>query len=220
VIGKLLLVALSQPLTTLWDPMDSREQKRTSIQACNGGGNTKGGMAFRRKGSVPDLSSLESDNHIGRASKHGQVTSNGGRKRHLQPVVGASVGEGGSKHLANWHVRSNIRQDRDDEDEPVYARYAGHLVSAAAHGNAEKSLGNTGIIKRSDESKLSNKKHEKTVIDLGKGGLGLGDKLFLFGLDLVSVNVVGFLGRKRVASVQIKKEEKDVSDAMNKVSIH
>jgi hypothetical protein len=52
---------------------------------------------------------------------------------------------------------------------------------------AEESLGagGTGIIKGSDRSKLSNEKHEKTVIDLGKGGFGLGDELELLGLDLV-----------------------------------
>jgi hypothetical protein len=78
----------------------------------------------------------------------------------------------------------------NDEDETVNARYvyASHLVmvSAAAHGKPRLK----SIIKGSDKSKLSNYKHEKTVIDLGKCGFGLGDELFLFGIDLISVNVV------------------------------
>jgi hypothetical protein len=75
----------------------------------------------------------------------------------------------------------------------VNARYvrASHLVSAAAHGapRLKKAwglgAGGTGITKGSDKSKLSNEKQEKTVIDLGKGGFGLGDELELLGLDLV-----------------------------------
>jgi hypothetical protein len=199
--------------------VDSRKQKGTCVQAKNGGRNAERGMAFRGEGSVADLSSLESDNHVGSTSKHGQVSSNGGRKRHLEPVVGASVGKGGGKHLANGHVGSNVRQNRNDEDEPVHAWYASHLVSAAAHGKAEERLGDAGIIKGSDKSKLSDEKHEKTVIDFGKGGFGLGDKFFLFRLDLVSVNVVGLLGWKRVASVYIRKEGMIVSDAINKVLV-
>ena len=96
---------------------------------------------------------------------------------------------------------------------------ASHLVSAAAHGKPRLKkaweLGDTGIIKESDKSKLSNEKHERTVIDLGKGGFGLGDEFELLGLDLVPSSCMSTWVEVGCLCVDLK-EGKNASDARNK----
>ena len=181
--------------------MNSGKQKCACIQTEQSGGNAKRSMTFRGERTVTDLSGLEGDNHVGGRSKHSQVTGNRRRERHLEPIVGACIREGGSEHLANGHVGGNIRQDCNDNHEPVDARNASHLISTATHGNVEERLRDASVIEGSDKSKLSNEKHEKTIIDLGKSSLGLGDKFFLLGLNLVSIHVISLFGWKRVASV-------------------
>ena len=108
-------------------------------------------MTFRSERTVADLGGLEGDNHVGGRSKHGQVTSNGGRERHLEPFVGTGVREGSGKHLADGHVGGNVRQNGDNRDEPVHAGTLGHLVGAATHGQVEESLGDTSIIEGSNQ---------------------------------------------------------------------
>jgi hypothetical protein len=151
--------------------MDHGQQEGSSVQTQKSGGDSERSVTFRSEGTVSDLGGLEGDNHVGGRSKHGQVSGDGGRERHLEPVVGAGVREGGSKHLAHRNVGSDVGKNGDDHDEPVHARNRGHLLGAPAHGQAEESLGDTSIIERSDKKELSNEKHEKTVIDFGKGGL-------------------------------------------------
>ena len=179
--------------------MESRQKEGTGVQAEKGGWDTERGMTFRSERTVTDLGGLEGDNHVSGRSKHGKVSSNGGRERDLEPVIWGSIWEGGSKHLADRHVGSNVGENGDDDHEPVDTWYGSHLVGTSSHGETEESLWNTGIIKGSNEDELTNEKHEKTVIDFRKSGLGLSHKLLLLGFDFVTVHVVSLLGSKWVA---------------------
>ena len=156
-------------------------------------------MALGGEGTVSNLGGLEGNNHVGGRSKHGQVTGNGGREGHLHPVVGSGIWEGGGKHLYHRDVGGNIGKDGDDKDEPVHTWNSRHLLGTSAHGKAEECLGNTGIVEGSNQDELTNEKHEKTVVNLGKCSLGLGDKLLILGLNLVTVHVVHLLGWEGVA---------------------
>mmetsp|Transcript_21195 Transcript_21195/g.58987 ORF Transcript_21195/g.58987 Transcript_21195/m.58987 type:complete len:261 (+) Transcript_21195:616-1398(+) len=156
-------------------------------------------MALRCEGTVSDLGGLEGDDHVGSRSEHGQVSSDGGGEGHLQPVVWSGVWEGGGEHLADRDVGGDVGEDGDDEDEPVDAVSLGHGLLASTHGEVEECLWNTGVVEGSDEQELSDEKHEESVVDLGEGGLGFGDELLVFWLDLVSIHVVGLLGWERVA---------------------
>ena len=68
---------------------------------------------------------------------------------------------------------------------------------------AKKSnVGGNSLAEGSDENELSDEEHEKTVIDFGEGGLGLGDEFLLLPrFDFVTVHVVSLLRWERVASV-------------------
>ena len=156
-------------------------------------------MALGGEGPVPDLGGLEGNDHVGRRTEHGKVAGDGGGERHLHPVVRGGVGEGGGEHLYNGDVGGNVGEDGDDHDEPVDAGDRGHLVGAATHGDAEEGLGDSGVVEGTDEKELADEEHEEAVVDLGEGGLGLGDELLLLGLDLVSVHVVQLLGGEGVA---------------------
>lgn len=123
----------------------------------------------------------------------------------MEPIVRTGVRESGGEHLADGHIGGNVRQNGDNHDEPVHTGTGGHFFGTASHGEAEEGLGNTGIIEGSNQNELTNEKHKKTVIDFGKSGLGFGDKLFFFGLDLVSVHVVSLLGWKGVSSADERK---------------
>ena len=80
-----------------------------------------------------------------------------------------------------------------------------HLVGATLHGGKEKSLGNSGIIKGSNKHELTDKEHQKTVIDLRQRRLRLGNELLFFGLDFISINIVSLLGRQRIAfSIELR----------------
>mmetsp|Transcript_18092 Transcript_18092/g.32733 ORF Transcript_18092/g.32733 Transcript_18092/m.32733 type:complete len:333 (+) Transcript_18092:240-1238(+) len=156
-------------------------------------------MTFRGERAVSNLCGLESNNHVGSTSKHRQVTSNRGRERYLEPVVGTCVGEGCGKHLHHWHIRGKVRKNRDNQNEPVHTGYACHLVGTSTHGQVEECLGDTSVIEGPNENKLSNEKHQKTVIDLGQSSLGFSDKFLFFGLNLVTIHIVRFLWWERVA---------------------
>mmetsp|Transcript_24494 Transcript_24494/g.50952 ORF Transcript_24494/g.50952 Transcript_24494/m.50952 type:complete len:301 (-) Transcript_24494:938-1840(-) len=156
-------------------------------------------MTFGCEGTVSNLGSLESNNHVGSRTKHGQVSSNGGRVRNLQPFVRRSKGESSSKHLHNGHVGGNVGQQGHNHDEPVHTCTFSHLISTSTHGEVEESLGNTGIIERTNEEELTNEKHEKTVINFSKSGFGFSNKFFFFRFNFISIHVVGLLGWKRVA---------------------
>ena len=179
--------------------MDHGEEEGTSIQTGQTTGDTKGSMTLTGEGSVTNLGGLESDNHVGSRTQHGKVTGNGGRERNLHPIVRSGIGEGSGKHLHNGNVGGNVGKNGNNHHEPVHARNGGHLIGTSTHGDREEGLRNTGIIKGTDEQELANEKHEQTVINLGKSGLGLGNELLLLGLDLVAVHVVRLLDGEGVA---------------------
>mmetsp|Transcript_25589 Transcript_25589/g.36048 ORF Transcript_25589/g.36048 Transcript_25589/m.36048 type:complete len:267 (+) Transcript_25589:276-1076(+) len=156
-------------------------------------------MTFRGKGTVTDLGSLEGNNHVGSRTQHCQVTSNSGRERNLEPIIWCGIWESSSKHLAHRNIGGNVGKDSNNSGEPVNTGTFSHLCSTAAHGAIEECLGNTSIIKGTNQKELSNEKHQKTVIDFSQSGLGLSDKFFFFRLDLVTIHVVSLLGGERVA---------------------
>ena len=81
-----------------------RQDEGSRVKTNEGGGETKRSMTLRCEGTVADLSSLESNNHVGSRTKHGEVTSNRGRERDLQPLVRRGVRESGGKHLAHGYI--------------------------------------------------------------------------------------------------------------------
>ena len=179
--------------------MHHGKQKGSCVQAEKSGRNSKGSMTFGSESTVSNLGSLEGNNHVGSRSEHGQVSSNSGGERHLEPIVRRGKGESSGKHLANRNVGGNIGKDGDNHDEPVDTWNGSHLIGATSHCHTEEGLRNTSIVERSNQKELSNEKHEKTVINFSESSLGLGDKFFIFGLDFVSVHVISLLGRKRVS---------------------
>ena len=179
--------------------MPSSQQESSHVQAEKRGRNTKGKVTFRGESTVSDLGSLESNNHVGSRTQHGQVTSDSSRVRHKHPFVGSGKGESGGKHLAHGNVGGDIGQNGHNHDKPVDTGSFGHLLCTSTHGEVEERLGNTSIVKRSNKEELSNEKHQKTIVDFSEGSFRFRNEFFLFWLDFVSVHVVSFLGRERIS---------------------
>ena len=83
----LLFVALSKTDGAVGRKVNHGEQESTRVQRKNTRRNSEWSMTFRSKSSVSNLGSLEGNNHVGGRTKHGQVTSDRGRERNLEPLV-------------------------------------------------------------------------------------------------------------------------------------